>query len=259
MTTTLTAPRGRSQRLCGFTLKELTRQITMLESTFFIVALPVALYFMFDSLNSQGDIPIGSGNLGGFLMLSMATYGAVTATSSITGHSALERQQGWGRQLALTALRPVDYLIGKVLVGLGMAVLPIACVFAAGAITGAELGSPGRWVLCGLLCLLTGIPFALFGLAVALAFRSEAVLSVSSGILVVLSFLGNLFMPLSGTLLDFARFTPLYGTATLIRWPLMEAGSHPDDSLTTAVLSLVAWTLIFAAACVLLNRRRTAR
>ena len=122
------------------------------------------------------------------------------------------------------------------------------------------------WPASGTLALLGAIPFALYGLAAALLFRSEAAVSAASGILVVLAFFGNLFMPLSGTMLAIAKYTPVYGIASLTRWPQLEGavadttGSAPaSDPLWTIVLNVVAWTAVFAAICLAATRRRTRR
>ncbi|WP_317259691.1 hypothetical protein [Kocuria atrinae] len=71
------------------------------------------------------------------------------------------------------------------------------------------------------------VVFALYGLAAGLLFRSEGAVGAASGLLVVFAFLGNVFMPLSGALLEFARFTPLYGIVGLARYPITEAGWFP--------------------------------
>ena len=67
------------------------------------------------------------------------------------------------------------------------------------------------------------VTFSLYGLVVGLTFRSEAAVFVAgAGMLVILAFLGNIFFPLSGTLLTLAKFTPLYGYVSLARYPLTE-------------------------------------
>ena len=47
-----------------------------------------------------------------------------------------------------------------------------------------------------------------------------------------MAFLGNVFTPMSGLLLDIGRLTPLYGYAALARFPLTE-GYLPDGSAAT--------------------------
>jgi ABC-2 type transport system permease protein len=258
--------RSSARIVASFAAWEYLRNVRMVESTFFIVVLPTVLYLMFGALASYGDAPVGHGNVSAYNMTAMTVYGATMATSAIAGSAALERQQGWGRQLGLTGLTGSGYMTGKVLVALGMAVLPIIVVFTAGALTGAAFDEPWMWFASGGLALLGSIPFALYGLAAALLFRSESAIAAASGVLVVLAFFGNLFMPLTGMLLDIARFTPLYGIAAMTRWPQLEGTvisvsgeTTVSDPLWAIVLNVVAWTVIFAAICRVATRRSTHR
>ncbi|MGD6979819.1 MULTISPECIES: ABC transporter permease [Citricoccus] len=252
--------------VASFAAWEYLRNVRMIESTFFIVVLPTVLYLMFGALASYSGSPVGHGTVSAYNMTAMTVYGATMATSAIAGSAALERQQGWGRQLGLTGLTGSGYMTGKVLVALGMAVLPIIVVFTAGALTGAAFDQPWMWFASGGLALLGSIPFALYGLGAALLFRSEAAVSAASGLLVVLAFFGNLFIPLTGTLLDIARFTPVYGITALTRWPQLEGTvisvsgeTDVSDPLWAIVLNVVAWTVIFAAICRVASRRSTRR
>jgi ABC-2 type transport system permease protein len=252
--------------VASFAAWEYLRNVRMVESTFFIVILPTVLYLMFGALASYSDSPVGHGTVSAYNMTAMTVYGATIATSAIAGSAALERQQGWGRQLGLTGLTGSGYMTGKVMVALGMAVLPIVVVFTAGALTGASFDEPWMWFASGGLALLGSVPFALYGLAAALLFRSETAVSAASGLLVVLAFFGNLFIPLTGTLLDIARFTPVYGIAAMTRWPQLEGTvisisgeSTVSDPLWMIVLNVVAWTLVFAVICRVAARRSTRR
>lgn len=239
---------------------DLRRTLRMRETLLFIVLLPSVLYLMYGLQNTVERA--GHGNVAAYVMISMAVYGAATATTSLAGATAREHSSGWGRQLGLTALTPSAYFGVKATVGVLMAMLPIALIFATGAATGAVLDSPGRWAAAFVLTLLVALPFSLYGLAAMLLLRTDTATSVASGLLVVMAFFGNLFMHLSDTLLDIARFTPMYGAATLARWPLTEGyaeATTTPESLGVAVVNLVAWTAIFAAACTLLARRSTRR
>ena len=265
-TTTPVTHRSAARRIAGYAGWELLRNVRMVESTFFIVVLPTVLYIMFGALSSWGDGEAGHGNVSAYNMTAMAVYGATMATSAIAGSAAIERQQGWGRQLGLTALGGSGYMVGKILVALGIALLPIVVIFVVGALTGARFDEGWMWPASGGLALLGAIPFALYGLAAALLFRSEAAVSAASGILVVLAFFGNLFMPLTGTLLTIAKFTPVYGIAALTRWPQLEGavidtsgGAPASDPLWMIVLNVVAWTVIFAVLCLVASRRSTRR
>ncbi|RBP61618.1 ABC-2 type transport system permease protein [Brevibacterium sanguinis] len=261
-----TGTRSGAARLLGFTAWDFLRTVRMFSATFFIVVLPMGMYLIFGASAGLGDETLGHGNGSAYIMTSMAAYGAITAMTAIAGSAAVERQQGWGRQLGLTALGNGMYMTGKTIVGLLMAITPVIGVFVIGAATGAEFAAGWIWPATGALVLLGSLPFALYGLAAALLFRSEAAVSVASGLLVLLAFFGNLFMPLDGTMLEIARFTPVYGATSLARWPQMEGQPIPmgaevpaADSLAAVIMNVVIWTVIFAAVCWMASRRRTSR
>lgn len=249
----------------AYAAHDLRRNVRMVENTFFVLVLPAVLFIMFTALNDFSDLPVGHGNVGGYNMVSMAVYGAVLGTTSIAGSAAVEMSRGWGRQIGLTPAPRHGYVLAKVGVALAIAVLPVLVVFAVGALTGAQLGG-WRWPVTGAVVVAGSSMFALYGLAAGLLFRSEAAVGAASGLLVVLSFFGNLFVPLTGVMLDIARFTPVYGLAGLARWPLVEGEivsmtgpPTESDPLWAVVLNVVVWTLIFAAVALLAARRTTVR
>jgi ABC-2 type transport system permease protein len=153
----------------------------------------------------------------------------------------------------------------KAVVAVVVAAFPIAAVYALGWLTGAE--APWEiWVLTAFITLIGAVTFSLYGLAIGLTFRSEAAVSAGAGMLVILSFLGNLFFPLTGTWLALAKLTPLYGYAYLARYPINEGLSTdndgnpiPVDPLWMPTLNVVVWTLLFAVVAVWLVRRGRSR
>ncbi|MCM3332017.1 ABC transporter permease [Kocuria palustris] len=246
---------------------DLRRNLRMVESLFFVIVLPSALYLMFGALTEFGDFPAGSGNVAGTIAVSMAVYGATVATvatTSIAGTAAVERSKGWGRLLGLTPMRQAEYAAAKVLVALAIAALPVIVVFIVAALTGADIGPIATWISTGLITVAASAMFALYGLTFGLLFRSESAVGAASGLLVVLAFFGNLFMPLSGTLLEIAKFTPMYGLKGLASWPQMEGmttgmNAAQEDSLLGLLVNVLAWTAIFAVTTLLAARRSTAR
>lgn len=244
---------------------DLRRQARMFAGVFFIVFLPAAMYLMFGAMTEYGSIQAGDGNVKGAIMVSMAVYGAIVASTNIAGSAAVEQSAGWGRLLGLTPMTNASYIAAKVLVALGMATLPVVFVFGVGYATGASLGSVANVVLTFVITIVCSAAFALYGLAFGMAFRTESAMGAASGLLVILSFFGNLFTPLTGTLLEIAKFTPMYGIGGLARWPLLEGnlmGGMPgadSDPLWLLIANVVAWTLIFAAVCAVAARRRAHR
>ena len=69
---------------------DLRRTLRDVTNIFFIVALPLVMYLVFGSAQSYQDEPVLRGNVGAVVMISMAVYGAVTATTTISGGAALD-------------------------------------------------------------------------------------------------------------------------------------------------------------------------
>ncbi len=228
---------------------------------FFIVFLPAFMYVIFGATTEWGGFEVAHGNVSMSIMIAMAAFGAVTATVGVGGNAAVERVQGWGRQLALTPLRDSQYVAVKAAIAMATAALPILVIYGLGFVLGAEAAGVA-WVTSLLFVLLGSATFALYGMMFGLAFKSEAATSVASGSVVLLGFLGNLFVPLSGVMLTIAKFTPLYGYAGLARYPVTQgrtidisSGELMSEPLWGFVVNVVAWTLVFGAAAVLLVRR----
>jgi ABC-2 type transport system permease protein len=83
---------------------------------------------------------------------------------------------------------------------------------------------------------------------------------------VILAFMGNIFYPLSGTLLTMAKFTPLYGYVSLARYPLTEGylvstsnGPTTHEALWVPVLNVSVWAVIFSLLAIWLVRRGRSR
>ena len=239
---------------------DLRRTLRDVTNIFFIVGLPLIMYLVFGSAQSYTDEPLLRGNVGAAVMVSMAVYGAVTATTAISGGAALERFQGWGRQLGLTPWSSAGFVVTKSAVAMTIALVPVLVVGLAGAVTGAQ-ASPAVWVLSLGAAWVGSAVFSGYGLSAGMAFRSESALGVAGGSLVLLGFAGNLFLPLSGVMLDIARFTPLYGVNALARYPLTggQIADGVSDPLWLPVLNVVAWTLILGVTAALLVRRRRGR
>ena len=140
----------------------------------------------------------------------------------------------------------------------------MAVIFTAGALTTAVIDTPGRWAAAFALCCLGGIPFTLYGIMSATWLGARNSASISGAVLSLLAFMGGLFLPLSDGLMKVARFTPVYGVANLVRYPIQDSyvittsGIH-HEQLWMQIVNVVAWTLIFAVLCYVGRNRSTSR
>lgn len=240
---------------------ELLRQLRNPYTLAFTLAMPVAMYLLFGANAAYASTSAGNGNVAFYVMASMAAFGTATAMTSLCALAASESGQGWGRQIALTPLSIAGYTVVKLAVALSYAALATLLVFTVGALTGARADSPWVWLGVAGIILGGGLMFGLFGLGVGLAFNSDSAASLASISITLFGFVGNVFMPLSGTMLTVAHFTPMYGYVALARWPLTEGAliAGGSDSIWLVLANVAAWALAFGLLVrvgVLRSRRR---
>lgn len=240
---------------------EVMRQFRNPYTLVFTLGMPIAMYLLFGAGAEYKDASAGNGNVAFYVMASMAAFGTATAMTSLCSLAASEVGQGWGRQIALTPLAITGYAAVKLAVALTFAAVSTAGVFLVGFLTGAEADSPWLWVAVAALVLGGGLMFGLFGLGTGLAFNSDTAASLASIAITLFGFVGNVFMPLSGAMLTVAHFTPMYGYAALVRWPITEGVliSGGSDSIWLVLANFAVWALLFAGLVrygVLRSRRR---
>lgn len=260
--TTQSGTVARTLRFTGFDLRRLANDWAML---FFSMALPVIFYLVFGAAMGYGDEPVGNGNVKASVMIGMALYAGITGAVAASGTVVVETRTGWGRQLALTPLTTGQRTFATVAWTVVRAVLPVLAVFAVGALTGAAM-SGGAWVASLLLCVVCAVPFGFYGMIWSLLVPTDTSVSIASTSVVILAFLGNVFMPLPEGLLSVGRFTPLYGVGALSRWPLTggeQSVSFGDGSVTDplwwALLNIACWTVVFVTAVIALQHRARGR
>lgn len=252
----------RTLRFTGFDLRRLAGDWAML---FFSMGLPVLLYLVFGAAMDYADEEIGNGNVKAYVMIGMALYAGITGAVSAAGTVVVEEDTGWGRQLALTPVTPGQLLFTNLVSILVRAVLPVIAVFAVGALTGADMPA-GVWASSLLLCVLCAAPFGFYGMVWSLLSPTQTAVSIAGTSVVVLAFLGNMFMPMPETLTTVGRFTPLYGAGALVRRPLTDGlqsvgfgDGTVTDPLWWAVLNVAAWSAVFVTVVLILRRREKGR
>ena len=225
------------------------------------------MYLVFGRLNaSAGDYgPHAHGNVSASVMLAMASFSACLGATSASAAAAVEQSAGWGRQMAVTSRGLRGYLVVKTGTAVGTAALPVVVVLTAGALTDSQMEG-WVWATSPLICLIGVLPFVLWGLAAGMWLPSSASIGIATSLVSLFAFIGNAFMPLNRTLLAISRFTPMYGSTALARWPLGEGWTYvPDqptgiqDPMWMPLANLVAWTLIFGLLVIGARRRATRR
>ena len=216
---------------------EVRRLLRNRRTMMFTVVMPVVFFLIF-GLNAQyAGERAGHGNVSAFIMISMALYGAILATTSGGAMVSIERAEGWSRQLRLTPLAPLAYIAVKMITALVLGGLSVLAVYAAGLISGRPSMPAHLWVLTALAVWLGSLLFAAFGLFMGYLLPTENVMQILSFALMLFSFGGGLFVPLSQfapVLQTAATFTPLYGLNALVHAPLT------GDAVTVGPVANVA-------------------
>ncbi|MBI1349739.1 MAG: ABC transporter permease subunit [Actinomycetales bacterium] len=251
----------RPPRLGGFTTVvlgiEVRRLLRNRRTLIFTMVLPVVFFLIFGLNDAYADAAAGSGNVSAFIMISMALYGAVLATTSGGAMVSIERAQGWSRQLRLTPLSPLAYVITKMLTAMVLGFASVAAVYGAGLLSGKPAMPVGIWIATFLCAWIGSLVFAAFGLFMGYLLPTENVMQILSFALMLFAFSGGLFIPLSqmnDVFQAIAHFSPLYGLNVIVHAPL--TGEGLDG---WAFVNVVTWLGIFVAGAVWRLREDTAR
>jgi ABC-2 type transport system permease protein len=246
--------------LGGFNLTmlviELRRILRNRRTVIFTLIMPVLLYLIIGTNSQYTSDSEGSGNVSAYILISMAAYGAVLAATSGGAMVANERALGWSRQLRLTPLSPVAYIVVKAIVALTLGLGSVLAVNLVGVLNGRAEMPVHVWVAAGAIAWGGSIVFGAFGLFMGYLLPSENVMQVLGPVLAGLAALGGLWFPIkSGTVLGhISACTPIYGLANLARWPLYGGAPH-----LVWILNLVFWLSLFVGGAAWRMSKDTAR
>ncbi|MGW2719518.1 ABC transporter permease [Streptomyces sp. NPDC001492] len=233
---------------------ELTRALRNRKFLFFSVIYPSVIFLLVS--NQTGKVA-GSGlSVASYVMVSMASFGALTAV--LMGNSeriAKEREGGWVRQLRLTTLPGRGYVLAKT-AGAAVVSLPsIVVVFlVAAAVRGVRLDAWQWFALTGAIWA-GSLVFAALGVAIGYLATGDAVRPITMITYFGLSILGGLWMPSTTFpqwLQDIAKWLPTHAYAALGR--AIEQSRSPE---TKDLALLVVYFVLFAGGAAWLYRKDT--
>ncbi|MDA8356477.1 MAG: ABC transporter permease [Actinomycetota bacterium] len=236
---------------------EVRRMLRNRRTVIFTVVVPVFFLLIFGLNTSYAKNRVGAGNVSAFIMISMALYGAVLATSSGGATVAVERLAGWSRQLRITPLQPAAYIAIKMATSLVLGLSAVVAVYVVGLLAHKASMPADLWVGTGAALWIGSLLFAAYGLFIGYLMPSENAMQVIGFSLMLFSFAGGLFIPLSQFSHPFrvlAAYTPLYGLNELVHYPLVQGRFN-----WTWAANLIAWLVIFTAGAIWRFRKDTAR
>jgi len=233
---------------------ELRRLLRNRRTLIFTLIMPPAFFLIFGTAQEYKTTSVGHANVTAWIMVSMALYGAMLATTGGGASVSVERAQGWTRQLRLTPLRPATYVTTKVVVAMVLGLISALVVTAVGLASGAD-GDAGRIALAVALAWVGSAVFAAFGLFMGYLLPAENVMQILGPVLALMAFAGGLFVPLGdGLFADIAKVVPTYGLAEIVRAPLTG-----DGVSVWAVVNVLGWAAVFVSGAAWRFKRDTAR
>lgn len=234
---------------------ELTRMLRNRRTIIFTLIMPAVLALIFTGQKNASDAA-GSGNVAAYILISIALYAAALTAAATGAMVAMERATGWSRQLRLTPLSPVAYILVKATMALIMGGVAIVVVNIVGVVEGKAVMPTHVWIVGALLALVCTATFAALGVFVGYIVPGENAMQILGPGLAALSFLGGVFIPLSQyavVVRDIAYWTPMYGVAEIARSPLT------DELPWYAVANAVVWFGLFVAGAAWRMSKDTAR
>jgi ABC-2 type transport system permease protein len=212
-----------------YTRYELLRALRNRRFFLFSLAFPLALYFLTAGPSRHEHDLQGTGlSAPLYFMVSMASWGTMTAMLGTGARIAGEREVGWNRQLRISPLTPFSYLRAKVAISYLMAGLSLVLLYTAGVILGVRLPAT-EWLGMTGLIVVGLVPFAAAGVLLGHKLNTDTIGPALGGGTAILALVSGTWFPVdkSGFLHDIAVDLPSYWLVQANRvalggdgWPL---------------------------------------
>lgn len=238
---------------------ESLRQLKNVRNTVFTFAVPLVMLLLFGGIyGSSGQIDKVTG-LPWIVVttVQMAGYGGMMAALGQAFTIVTERSVGWNRQLRLTPLTGVGYLVSKVMAALAVALLSIVALIVISVLAFHASLSLGAWTMAALGLWLGVIPFAFIAVLIGQFAKPQFAQPLFMVVFLGMAILGGLWVPLSvlpDWMTTIAQAVPSYWLNRL-----GQMGAHLSGDALAPVLVLAAWTAALAALVVWRYRRDAAR
>jgi len=231
--------------MIAFLRFEIVRTLRNVRFLVFLIAFPVLLYLIYAKQHglSQG-LTVAT-----LLLVSMAVYTGMGSAMYASGPQlARERGNGWMRQLRISPISTPGWFAAKLIQAILLIIPGLAMLIALALTYGHVHLAAGRLGLLVAVLVLGTIPFCALGLVIGLIFDSQTAQVAQMITLLVLAFLGGIFIQWSSLphgMQLIGKSLPSYHLAQL-GWNA--AAGRPLDLANVAALA--AWTAGLAALAV---------
>jgi len=209
----------------------------------FTLIMPAVLFVIYVGLWGQLGAAFPDGTpVAPSLMVSMSGYGAMGAAMSTGMGIAIERDYGWMRQLRLTPMSGLSYLLAKATLAMLVALPVILVVCLLGLTVGGVELTPLQWLAVTLGLWFAVTPFAAIGVVMGQLSTADSSQAIGGAVMMILGLAGGMWIPsqvVPEWAVDVMRATPSF-------W-LREVGQSVVNraiDMRTAIWVLAAWTVV---------------
>ena len=223
--------------MIAFLRFEIVRTLRNVRFLVMLIAFPALLYLIYDQQHgmSQG-LTVAT-----LLLVSMSVYSGMGSAMFASGPQlARERSNGWMRQLRISPIGTPGWFAAKLIQAILLIIPGLALLMTLALTYGHVHLAAGRLGLLVAVLVLGTIPFCALGLVIGLTFDSQTAQVAQMVTLLVLAFLGGIFIQWSSLphgMQLIGKALPSYHLAQLGR---NAAGGHALGLANIAVLA--AWT-----------------
>lgn len=221
----------------AYALSEVRRSVKNRRVLIPSLIMPVLLMLLI----GKGKAQVGGLAVASYFMVSMATFGSLSAIMSAGGRVAFERAIGWNRQLRLTALTGRDYVVGKFMTGFVLALGTLLITYLVAASVNNVRLPASEWALSAVAILVAMIPIGVFGIAIGYMAKPDNMQAITGAFFTIISLLGGIFFPLTqmpGWLQAVSKALPVTWSAAAGRDVLLHTWIGWEG-----VGILIAWTI----------------
>jgi ABC-2 type transport system permease protein len=203
--------------------------------------MPLGFYLMFGL--AYGKYAAGDGNTNAVTLAMMGIYGAAMTAMAPAYALPKERMSGWNRQLRLTPLRPLVYVLAKVVAAVVSALTCLVVLYAVALALGQAKMPLSAWFGTLGIAWAGALGFAAVGLFVGLIMNKGEPAAVIVPLMLACSFLSGAFqIPVTGPVWDtVSSIVPMGG---LVKWSQSLFGSEVATTDWKVWVNAVGWTLV---------------
>ena len=229
----------------ALTRLETIRVLRNRRALFFSVLYPAILFSVFASGSSSASATFGGVSTKAYYMAAMAMFGVLSTSIMTTAQKiALERKEGWTKQLKLTTLPGNGYVTAKLLSASVTTLLPIVVVFGIGAASGVHLTAL-VWIRAAAVIWVTSFAFIALGVAVGYAIPQDSVQMVSMIVYFAMAIAGGLWFPLgNGIIAKIGNALPTFAARDYTQNLIYGGHAKALDLLVIAIWTVAA--ILFA-------------